>query len=131
MYAVCNNVGFGDVTWYFYHPGGAHCLSIDLNKVSILGTGWWFSNKEEVDQCADESIGAIIFRSGGGLGPGFIGFSQLKNQSYSDWLLLTQWGLMLFEHHPPKSSIRMFSGSTPRLSSMSITAWFIIGGPQI
>ena len=32
---------------------------------------------------------------------------------------------------PPKSSYAMFSGSTPRSSSILNTAAFIIGGPQM
>ena len=32
--------------------------------------------------------------------------------------------------HQPKSSKRMFSGSTPRSSSIFMHAWSIIGGPQ-
>jgi hypothetical protein len=34
-------------------------------------------------------------------------------------------------HQPPKSSIMMFSGSTPRSMSILVTATFIIGGPQM
>ena len=33
--------------------------------------------------------------------------------------------------YPPKSSYAIFSGSTPRSSSILNTAWFIIGGPQM
>ncbi len=33
--------------------------------------------------------------------------------------------------YTPKSSSMMFSGSTPRLSSMLMHAWFIIGGPHM